>query len=454
MCQQTNAEETTRLWIELGQQRRDVRVSDEAGRLLMEVRRGALTCWAADAPPGSRQRDLLEFLGQAAVYDEQQADAAPDYPMPKNRRRKLWEMRGSYHCPVIGTCTSVSELRKLARQAHMESQVRLTDYEVHSSFVAMAAEHSHASKRLQKHLDKKYQQTLRCFSACDDEKTLRKQWLESRGNGDIAGPFWAVMTHPATTTELAQEVYQELHMLSHRVAAQRSSDVGRVKELQVENRRLERELQRNAVKSAESLAAKSRQIERLTTRIARAREAELQLEQLQNGETVQKMAERIDQLERIVAQTTRRAEQAERLYRRRLDESAPTSRERAPFAALNSTDNCTECCENAACPRVDLGGRCILCVGGLTGTTDRYRELVEECNGHFLHHDGGKEDNSLQLNPLLQRADAIVCPVDCVSHDAARRVKRYCKRYGKTFIFLRSSSSNAFAGALDKLSCN
>lgn len=84
MCHQGNAEETSRLWVELGRQRRDVRVSDENGKLLMEVRHGALTCWAADLPHGSHQRDLLEFLGQAAVYDEQQPDTTLDNPMPMN----------------------------------------------------------------------------------------------------------------------------------------------------------------------------------------------------------------------------------------------------------------------------------------------------------------------------------------------------------------------------------
>lgn len=204
------------------------------------------------------------------------------------------------------------------------------------------------------------------------------------------------MTHPVTTAMLAQEVYQEIHMLSHGFGSLRGSESGRVKEQQAENRRLERELQRSAAKSAESLAAKNRQIERLTTRLARAREAELQLEQLQSGETLHKMAARIEALEGELVHAARRTERAERRNRLRLD----NGRSQAPIPVLDTTQDCSTCCDADSCPRVDLGGRCILCFGSLTGTTDRYRELVEGCNGQFLHHDGGKEDNSQQQ--LLQ----------------------------------------------------
>lgn len=32
------------------------------------------------------------------------------------RRPKLWELDGKYHCPVVGTCLSIEELRRLARR--------------------------------------------------------------------------------------------------------------------------------------------------------------------------------------------------------------------------------------------------------------------------------------------------------------------------------------------------
>lgn len=441
-----------RLHIELGEDRRDVKVTDEAGNVVMQVEKGALTCWNADAPAGSRQRELLEYLGQAAVYHEHDENALQqDYPMPLKRRRKLWEMRPTYHCQVIGTCATLQELRKVARQSHMESQVRLNDYEVHSSFVAIACERAPASKRLNKLLDQKFQQVIRRFASCKDEAALRQQWLGARSAADIAGALWAIMTHPATTMELAQQVYQEVHMLAHAATAQNRSESSRVPELQRENRRLERELQRQASKYAESLAGKNRHIERLTTRLARARDAEQRLARLESGETLQQLEQRVAQLSRQLGHAERRAEQAQ--LKRQTPAATPQAASHTVPSAISTDDGCNQCEQGSDCARINLGGRCILCVGGLTGLTDRYREMVEGYNGRFLHHDGGKENSNQQLTPLLQRADAIVCPIDCVSHDAARRVKRYCKRYGKAFIFVRSSSCSAFAGALDKLSC-
>ena len=41
------------------------------------------------------------------------------------------------------------------------------------------------------------------------------QWSEEVARGEIAGAFWALITHPLTDAELRQRVYGELHMLSH-----------------------------------------------------------------------------------------------------------------------------------------------------------------------------------------------------------------------------------------------
>ena len=42
----------------------------------------------------------------------------------------------------------------------------------------------------------------------------------------------------------------------------------------------------------------------------------------------------------------------------------------------------------------------------------------------------------------------VVVPLDCVSHDASRRLKRRCRRQGKTILWLRTASVSAFENAL------
>jgi len=52
---------------------------------------------------------------------------------------------------------------------------------------------------------------------------------------------------------------------------------------------------------------------------------------------------------------------------------------------------------------------------------------------------------------MTGRADVVVLPVDCVSHDAAWTVKRVCRQIGKRFIPLRSSGATTFLAALQEL---
>ena len=58
------------------------------------------------------------------------------------RRRKLWGIPAEYHCPIIGTCLHVEELRRLARKADCGLSPRSSDYEVHVRFVAVAHENA------------------------------------------------------------------------------------------------------------------------------------------------------------------------------------------------------------------------------------------------------------------------------------------------------------------------
>ena len=82
------------------------------------------------------------------------------------------------------------------------------------------------------------------------------------------------------------------------------------------------------------------------------------------------------------------------------------------------------------------------------------RSLVEHANGTFIHHDGGIEENGRRLVELLAMGDAVLCPVDCVSHGACRLAKRVCKQRAKAFVPLRSSSLSSFASGLREIATN
>lgn len=107
-------------------------------------------------------------------------------------------------------------------------------------------------------------------------------------------------------------------------------------------------------------------------------------------------------------------------------------------------------CE-APCGRLDLCGRCILVVGGRHQHVSHLRRMVEECNGSFVHHDGGTEESMAKLSGLAGRADAVLFPVKCVSHAAQSKVKKLCRQWNKPFVPLRKSGMEAYIEALQSL---
>ena len=76
------------------------------------------------------------------------------------------------------------------------------------------------------------------------------------------------------------------------------------------------------------------------------------------------------------------------------------------------------------------------------------RHLIECANGEFIHHDGGIEDRRGLLISAVNKADLVIFPVDCVSHDAALGLKRLCQQAGKPYRPVRSASVSSFLAAV------
>jgi hypothetical protein len=96
----------------------------------------------------------------------------------------------------------------------------------------------------------------------------------------------------------------------------------------------------------------------------------------------------------------------------------------------------------------DLSGRLILYVGGRHQHVAHLRRMIEERGGGFVHHDGGVEQSMAKLANQLERADAVLFPVGCVSHQAQSKVKGLCRRFDKPFRPLRSTGIGAIVEAL------
>ncbi|MDA3786803.1 MAG: DUF2325 domain-containing protein [Deltaproteobacteria bacterium] len=134
---------------------------------------------------------------------------------------------------------------------------------------------------------------------------------------------------------------------------------------------------------------------------------------------------------------------------KKAEKQAAAAREALPATRL--------CCQNCgACPPKDCPGptlchKRILYVGGMHNMIPHYKKLVEQSGAQFSHHDGGREKSKTALHNLLKRADAVLCPVDCVSHDACLRVKKMCKRHCKPFVMMRGAGLSSLAQGLQHI---
>ncbi len=385
------------------------------------------------------------------------------------RRAKLWELDHRFHCLVIGTCLTIDELRRLARKADISVGAKMSDYELHHSFVQVAGNPVFAARATHKWLDRKFGAAIKRSSACRDAGALGSLWDKATAQGEIAGAFWALITHPLAGAELMQRVYGEVHMLSHLAGhSSRSTQqqlamvkrrVAELEETQAWTAEASRLRIKELERRAEALAERAQRVDVLERELAATL---TRLAALESAEAIVQLRAEKESLAQQLQHVLRRAENAERELREWVQlafSSAPDVRAaHAPTPVPTDSasfgppgERCPPRCDAAEagdCPGPDLCGRRVLYVGGRNRQVAHFRSLVAQRNGEFLHHDGGLSERAARLDAMIRAADAVLCPVDCVSHDACLRVKRICKRAAKRFVPLRSASLACFIEGL------
>ena len=75
---------------------------------------------------------------------------------------------------------------------------------------------------------------IRQFDKARTTDAVRALWKEYLARGEIPGAYWAAITHPATDWALVQEIFGEVHMLSHLVGQSNRADIRRLCQLEVD----------------------------------------------------------------------------------------------------------------------------------------------------------------------------------------------------------------------------
>ena len=152
----------------------------------------------------------------------------------------------------------------------------------------LVGRNSHTSRLLGKHLDRKYRLSIASFTHAKSPDELELLWRRATNNGDVAGAYWALLTHPAASGELVEEVFGEVHMLSHLSGAVVRVDLQELNRLRRRTRELENQLTAATNDTRRRLNEKEKKISLLERRLGTLDKTERELQQtrekLQNHE--------------------------------------------------------------------------------------------------------------------------------------------------------------------------
>lgn len=373
-----------------------------------------------------------------------------------SRRTKIWELSNHLHCSIVGTCLSTGELRQVLSKAGMAVD-GASDHDLHGQGVLLANLRDGRGKLLHKALDKRHRLVIGRFEKAKTIDEVRAQWRDAARQGDIPGAYWAALTHPATNDALIRDIFGEVHMLSHLVGAANRADIRRLSELEAENAALREKLVRQQDHLRDGITARDARIRELGNLLARRIADQQREDGASDGAALSELIASLER--RLRSETNRRATVEERLART----NAELSREREQRRALQRRERVlseeleafeagfesgTE--DGPPVAPSSLAGLTLLYVGGRTDKLGHLRASSERLGARFLHHDGGVDDRSGLLGGLVSRADVVMFPVDCVSHEAVGTVKRLCRQMSKPFVPLRSTGMGSFVAALSR----
>ena len=390
---------------------------------------------------------------------EQGADgAANDNTSLASRRRRLWELSHTCHCPLIGVGLPLAYLRKLVGKM-TGGTVLHDDYEVHVGAVTESGTRNRLSEAMQKEFERRYAVVIQRYRAAKTTDQVAQLWRKAVTDGDVAGAFWAGLTHPRCGPELEEQMCRDLHMVQHQAGACARVDLNKFNGLVDDNARLQRELSKLQQRCNTLLQEKSADAERHEAQLMQASSVAIgkdnvidglraELEQLQTA--IPDLASRLR-----LGQRLEQMDQRERDLRTQIVELRQAAvRPAEPLPVPAKTEPATPVAVQPMKMPIRLLDQSVLCVGGRSGNVATYRALIERVGAQFSHHDGGLEDNANMLDSSLAAADLVICQTGCISHSAYWRVKDYCKRTGKRCVFIDNPSISSLERGLQEVSAD
>jgi hypothetical protein len=386
-------------------------------------------------------------------------------PAPLKQRTRLADLDPNVHCSIVGTCLTTAELRRLIpRHAPQLDRKHATDLQIHHTAVELSTDGGAVAKELNKALDARHALAIKKFRAANDEHALTRLWQEALASGDVPGAYWALMTHPAVTSDLRALAFGDVHMLSHLVGASNRADIRRLTALAEECERLREHNAHQQNRLHEMVAQHGATVDDLRRQVKA-----LNAQRAQQPAPAAKLLDEVAQLRAALADrdrklalhTTRRHDTEQRLAAEQqratdlhaahqLSQTAADTAHRE-LTALEQAFMQTQDGSVRASALPALAGKTIAYVGGRPGTTTVLAAMVDAAGGTLLVHDGGVEDRRGLLTAMLPGADLVVFPVDCIGHNAMQVARQTCAWHGIACHPLRSASVASFVELLQRL---
>lgn len=365
------------------------------------------------------------------------------------QRLRTWDIPAMFHCSIIGTCLTTGELRQLLIRAGQEDARTATDHALHGRGVRLAAQRDQAARLLNKALDKRHETSIRRIGCQMDEEALRALWRECFDRGDIAGPYWALISHPASSPAFVREIFGEVHMLSHLVGSASRLDLARLtrleRDLAQEKDKSRRQQARLKAAAAERIGLQQR-IGHLEASVVQARASAFSLHRAEESSPLMEedaSAARADVLARRLSETEAHCRALQRELEQLQDLSHSVLRENEALEAAVAVQ-----LQTGKAPQPPSPAGPLLYVGGRRNLFDHLRAYAASRNVDLLLHDGGMEDSTTMLPALVGQASTVLFPVDHISHAAVGLVKRLCRQQAKPYLPLRSAGLASFLAAI------
>jgi hypothetical protein len=408
----------------------------------------------------------------------------------------IWAIPDFLKCPVAGAMLTVEKHRSILKKCGYDVKP-MKPYEYHQKIMLKLGDENNVSQKVNNFIrTQSAGQMARVAGMAEPE--IRTLWAKHLETGDVGPLFYAIVSHKKTSPELLADIAGEVHMQSHanmtEIFTIRRQVAGMTERLEREKRKL------NDKTRALKEMSKARKADAATIGHLEARNWELaaQVQTLQPDTATQaKNNAEKKQFEKTIQTLTadlaleQTAHQAlmqkhKALQIELFSHQSELELIKKEFQSLISprssgTPPCPHPAENAAgsafsdaacseticarsscgqgscscdhcvrdkCIRYQLCAKRIFLVGGITKMRAFYKEIVENAGGEFHYHNGYMKNANAGLEAKVKRCDLVLCPVNCNSHTACRKVKQLCNRHNKPLKILNSASLSAVSQAL------